>query len=76
LQSELQAIITQTIRNKSNLGDIQANTTAFGLLGQELYNVFTIDDTTISLQRSLLALEAIKFVSALRVFANLDTFIV
>lgn len=76
LQRELSIAAQQYIQNNQQVEDMQRDVAQYGYLPQEVVNIFQDSNMQVSLQRWLIALEAIKFTTAIKVFSYLDTFVV
>lgn len=63
------------IANKNRLENVKQEITKYGFFPQELFNLLQNDENITSIKDSLLALEMIKFSSAIKVFSYLDTFV-
>jgi hypothetical protein len=63
------------IANKNRLENVKQEITKYGFFPQELFSLLQNDENITSIKDSLLALEMIKFSSAIKVFSYLDTFI-
>ena len=62
------------ISKYSKLNDIRSDITRYGFFPKDLANIISESEPISSIQNSLIALEAIKFSSAISVFSYLDTF--
>lgn len=75
LQSAVAKLLQQYTQNQSQLQEVQQDLAQYGFLPKELASLFQSSDVQVSLQRWLVALESIKFSTAIQVFSQLDTFI-
>jgi hypothetical protein len=62
------------ISKYAKLNDIRTDITRYGFFPKDLSNIISESEPISSIQNSLIALEAIKFSSAISVFSYLDTF--
>lgn len=76
LQRELTTVAQQYEKNTQEVENIQRDIAQYGYLPQDVVNIFQESNMQVSLQRWLVALEAIKFTTAIKVFSYLDTFVV
>jgi len=74
-QQALYTMLGQYTQQQTALENIQRDLAQYGFLPQELVSIFQDSDIQVSLQRWLVALESIKFSTAIQVFSHLDTFI-
>ena len=75
-QQALSSLLSRYQQQQQALDTAQQDIAQYGFLPQELVAVFQASDVQVSLQRWLVALESIKFSTAIQVFSYLDTFIV
>lgn len=75
LQSAVATLLQQYTQKQSQLEEVQQDLAQYGFLPKELVSLFQSSDVQVSLQRWLVALESIKFSTAIQVFSQLDTFI-
>lgn len=75
LQSAVATLLQQYTQKQSQLQEVQQDLAQYGFLPKELVSLFQSSDVQVSLQRGLVALESIKFSTAIQVFSQLDTFI-
>jgi len=76
IQRELSTVTQQYNKNTQEVENIQRDIAQYGYLPQDVANIFQESNMQVSLQRGLVALEAIKFTTAIKVFSYLDTFVV
>ncbi len=74
-QQALSTLLGRYQQQHEALETAQQDIAQYGFLPQELVRVFQESDVQVSLQRWLVALESIKFSTAIQVFSYLDTFI-
>jgi len=75
LQSAVAKLLQQYTQKQTQLQEVQQDLAQYGFLPKELVSLFQSSDVQVSLQRWLVALESIKFSTAIQVFSQLDTFI-
>lgn len=75
LQSAVGTLLQQYTQKQSQLQEVQQDLAQYGFLPKELVSLFQSSDVQVSLQRWLVALESIKFSTAIQVFSQLETFI-
>jgi hypothetical protein len=75
LQASLQQLVQLYNQEQDTLSSTQRDLAQYGFLPQELVSIFQDSDVQVSLQRGLVALESIKFSTAIQVFWLLETFI-
>lgn len=75
VQSAVAILLQQYTQKQSQLEEVQQDLAQYGFLPKELVSLFQASDVQVSLQRWLVALESIKFSTAIQVFSQLDTFI-
>lgn len=74
LRDKMNPFMDQLSEQKSLLEDNKKNVTKYAYLPKEIWIIIWEDDAINSIEDSLLALETIKFTSAVNVFMHLDSF--
>lgn len=75
LTTSVSNLSTNIIWKYGTLNWIRSDITQYGFFPKTLTNIISEDEPISSIQNSLVALEAIKFSSAISVFSYLDTFV-
>ena len=75
LQTQMDGLSQGIVGEYNDLDGVKQNIAEYGFYPQELDSLFGNSDDYISIQRSLLSLEAIKFSTAMKVFSYLQTFL-
>jgi len=74
LEQEVESLVNKVSAMQSQLDDLKENTSTLWFLSPDIYDVLTTAWSTISVQRAVMAIESIKFTSAVNVFSQLDSF--
>lgn len=74
LQQSLESLTQKTLKSFNELDQAKTDIGLYGFFSKDLYRILNASTNNTSLQRSLLSLEAIKFIASIRVFSYLDTF--
>jgi len=74
LEQEIQSLVNKVNAMHAQLDDLKENTSTLWFLSPDIYDVLTTAWSTISVQRAVMAIESIKFTSAVNVFSQLDSF--
>lgn len=74
-QNGLNGIASDMVTNYNTLDTLKKDITKYGFFPKDLLTIFGEDQEDISIKRSLMSLEVVKFSTAIKVFSYLDTFI-
>jgi hypothetical protein len=74
-QNSLDGLSNDIIRNSTSLDSIKKDITRYGFFPKNLSTIFGEDNQGVSIKKSLISLEVVKFSTAIKVFSYLDTFI-
>lgn len=74
LDDAVSKLSNNIIAKYARLNEIRNDITRYGFFPKDLSNIISESEPISSIQNSLIALEAIKFSSAISVFSHLDTF--
>jgi hypothetical protein len=75
IQHNLDLLSTEFVQIEERLDAKKQEVAEFGFVSADVQNILLIDGQKVALQRSLLALEAVKFAAALKVFPYLQSFV-
>jgi len=71
----LNGLANDIISNLQRLDTIKQDITQYGFFPKDLLSIFGEEKEDVSIKSSLMALEVVKFTTAIKVFSYLDTFI-
>lgn len=74
IEQEVQSLVNKVNAMQSQLDDLKENTSTLWFLSPDIYDVLATAWSTISVQRAVMAIESIKFTSAVNVFGQLNSF--
>jgi hypothetical protein len=74
-QNGLNGIASDMIANYNALDSLKKDITQYGFFPKDLLTIFGTDQEDVSIKKSLMSLEVVKFSTAIKVFSYLDTFI-
>lgn len=75
IQHNLDLLSRDFVQIQARLDAKKQEVAEFGFVSADVQNILLIDGQKVALQRSLLALEAVKFAAALKVFPYLQSFV-
>lgn len=74
-QNNIPKISADILANYTTLDTLKKDITQYGFFPKELLTIFGEENQDISIKKSLMSLEIVKFSTAIKVFSYLDTFI-
>ena len=75
IQNNLSSVSQNIVKTYKNIENLKQDISEHGFFPQELADVLWTWEQIVSIKRSLLSLETIKFLSAIKVFSYLDSFL-
>jgi len=74
-QNGLNGLANDVISNYTKLDNVKKDITQYGFFPKDLLTIFGENEEDVSIKKSLMSLEVVKFSTAIKVFSYLDTFI-
>jgi hypothetical protein len=74
-QNGLNSLAGNMVNNFNALDALKKDVAKYGYFSKDLLSIFPEDEEDVSIKRSLISLEVVKFSTAIKVFSYLDTFV-